>query len=126
MNILNTLIDIFLHLDKNLASIISKFGVWTYVLIFLVIFMETGFVVTPFLPGDSLIFAGGALAALNSLHIIPFYIVVLLAAFLGDTANYWIGQYIGPKAFSMNSKLLKKEYLLKAQAFYEKHGYLLK
>jgi membrane-associated protein len=122
MEIITNLIDLFLHLDEYLAQIISQYGVWTYALLFLVIFMETGFVVTPFLPGDSLIFAAGSFAALKVLS--PWLLAILLsfAAILGDTVNYWIGHYIGPKAFSGNVRFLKKEYLDRTHAFYEKHG----
>ena len=117
-----TLIDIFLHLDKNLTFVIAQYGVLTYGLFFFVIFMETGFVVTPFLPGDSLLFAGGAIAATAGLNIWLVFLIVFLAAFLGDTANYWIGHFIGPKIFEMDSKLIKKKYLLDAHKFYEKYG----
>lgn len=103
--------------------VITQFGLWSYVLLFLVIFMETGLVVTPFLPGDSLLFAAGALtASMKVFDIKLLWVLMVGAAFLGDTVNYWIGHFIGPKAFEMNSKLLKKEYLDKAQAFYDKHG----
>ncbi len=123
MNILHTLIDIFLHLDKNLDSIIGQFGLLSYVLLFLIIFMETGFVVTPFLPGDSLLFAAGTLAAYGSLNIGLLYILLLLAAIVGDSVNYWIGHAIGPKIFQKeNSRFFKKEYLAKTQHFYEKYG----
>lgn len=117
-------VDLFLHLDKYLPQVIQTFGIWTYVLLFLVIFMETGLVVTPFLPGDSLLFAAGAVAAVTTEHINIFLLWFLLfcAAFLGDTANYWIGHTIGPRAFSGNVHFLKKEYLDKTQAFYNKHG----
>ncbi|HEX9007694.1 MAG TPA: DedA family protein [Patescibacteria group bacterium] len=121
MNILKTLIDLFLHVDKNLASIISTYGVLTYGILFLVIFMETGFVVTPFLPGDSLLFAAGALSSLGSFNIWFLYGLMLLAAIGGDTANYWIGHVLGPKVFEKN-KLFKKEYLEEAEKFYAKHG----
>lgn len=123
MDSLKYLIDLFLHVDKNLASVIANFGGWSYGILFAVIFMETGLVVTPFLPGDSLLFAAGALSAsLGAFNIWWLWGLMVLAAFLGDTVNYWIGHFIGPKAFEMNSKLLKKEYLDKAQAFYDKHG----
>lgn len=123
MDLLHTFIDIFLHLDKHLDTVIGQFGVMSYVLLFLIIFMETGFVVTPFLPGDSLLFAGGAIAAYGSLNIFGLYIILLLAAIFGDTANYWIGHIIGPRVFSKeNSRFFKKEYLVKTQKFYEKHG----
>jgi membrane-associated protein len=123
MDSLKYLIDLFLHVDKNLASVITNFGGWSYGILFAVIFMETGLVVTPFLPGDSLLFAAGALSAsLGAFNIWTLWGLMVLAAFLGDTVNYWIGHFIGPKAFEMNSKILKKEYLDKAQAFYDKHG----
>ncbi len=122
MEILNTIIDVFLHIDKNLAVIISQYGALTYGLLFLVIFMETGFVVTPFLPGDSLLFAAGALAAMGSFQILFLYGLMLIAAIAGDTVNYWLGHFIGPKVFERNSKLLKKEYLDQAVKFYEKYG----
>jgi membrane-associated protein len=122
MEILKTLINIFLHVDKNLAAIIAQYGALTYGLLFLVLFMETGFVITPFLPGDSLLFASGALAAMGSFNILGLYGLMLLAAISGDTVNYWIGHFIGPKVFEGNSKFFKKEYLEQAEKFYEKHG----
>lgn len=123
MNSIRFIVDLFLHIDKNLAMVISQFGLWSYALLFFVIFMETGLVVTPFLPGDSLLFAAGALtASMGVFDIKLLWLLMVAAAFLGDTVNYWIGHYIGPKAFEMNSKILKKEYLDKAQAFYDKHG----
>jgi len=122
MEIINFVIDFVLHMDEHLAVIISQYGTWTYALLFLIIFMETGFVVTPFLPGDSLLFAAGSFAALGSLS--PWVLFVLLgfAAVLGDTINYWIGNLIGDRAFSGNIRWLKKEYLDRTHAFYEKHG----
>ncbi|GAB4160455.1 MAG: DedA family protein [Candidatus Dojkabacteria bacterium] len=122
MQLLKTLLDYFLHLDTHLAVLTDRFGIWIYILIFAVIFMETGLVVTPFLPGDSLLFAAGSLASLGSLEIIPLYLIILVAAILGDSVNYWIGHYIGPKAFKINNRFLKKEHLEKTQAFYKKHG----
>ena len=116
------IIDIFLHLDKNLAVVIANYGTLTYGLLFLIIFMETGFVVTPFLPGDSLLFVSGALAAVNTLQIWLVYILFFVAAVLGDTVNYWIGHYIGPKVFEKEHKLIKREYLLRTQEFFDKHG----
>lgn len=116
------ILNIFLHVDEQLVSLVSSYGAWTYGILFSIIFMETGLVVTPFLPGDSLIFAAGALSAGGSLSIVWTYVLLITAAFLGDTVNYWIGHYIGPKAFEGNRKLLKKEYLEKAQKFYDKHG----
>jgi membrane-associated protein len=122
MEIISILIDFVLHLDEHLATIISQYGTWTYALLFFIIFMETGFVVTPFLPGDSLLFAAGSFAALGSLS--PWVLFGLLgfAAVLGDTINYWIGNYIGDRAFSGNIRWLKKEHLDRTHQFYEKHG----
>lgn len=123
MSQLKFLIDLFLHIDKNLAAVISQFGTWSYVLLFLVIFIETGLVIMPFLPGDSLLFAAGALtASMGVFDIKLLWLLMVAAAFLGDTVNYWIGHFIGPKAFQSKSRFLKKEYLDKAQAFYDKHG----
>jgi membrane-associated protein len=112
-------------LDKHLSLVITQYGTGTYLLLFFIIFMETGFVVTPFLPGDSLLFAAGTFAspALGSpLNIVVLYLLLCTAAVLGDTVNYWIGHFIGPRAFSMNNRFLKKEYLERTEAFYEKHG----
>ena len=122
MNIILYLVDLILHLDKYLGQIIQTYGTWTFLLMFFVIFMETGFVVTPFLPGDSLIFAAGTFAGLGYLHVGILFIVFAAAAIAGDTANYWIGHFIGPRAFSGNIRFLKKEYLDRTHAFYEKHG----
>ncbi|MBS3108673.1 DedA family protein [Candidatus Woesearchaeota archaeon] len=123
MELINKLIEIFLHLDKNLASIIQTYGLWTYLILFLIIFMETGFVATPFLPGDSLIFAAGALAAYGSLNVILLFFLLVTAAILGDTVNYWIGYFIGPRVFrEENIRFFRKEYLDKTHKFYEKYG----
>ncbi len=122
MDWLTTLIDIFLHLDVYLAEVIQTYGLWTYALLLLVIFMETGFVVTPFLPGDSLLFAAGTFAALGALDVKVLFLLLGLAAIGGDTVNYWVGHYIGPRAFSGSVRFLKKEHLDKTHAFYEKHG----
>ena len=122
MNIIQHFIEIVLHLDKYLGQIISDYGTLTYLFLFFVIFMETGFVITPFLPGDSLIFAAGTLAGLGYLNIGVLYLVLCAAAILGDTVNYWIGHYIGPRAFSGNIRFLKKEYIDRTHEFYEKHG----
>jgi len=122
MEIIKFLIDFILHMDVYLNEIISNYGTWTYGILFLVVFMETGFVVTPFLPGDSLLFAAGTFAALGSLNPIYLFLLLSTAAIIGDTINYSIGAYIGPKAFSGEIKFLKKEHLDKTQAFYEKHG----
>lgn len=122
MELIKNIIDFVLHIDKNLVILAASYGGWIYGILFVVLFAETGLVVTPFLPGDSLLFAAGALAAMGSLHIGWLWILMAVAAFLGDTVNYWIGHFIGPRAFTMKSGLLKKEYLDKAQAFYDKHG----
>jgi membrane-associated protein len=124
MNIILKLIDLFLHLDRHLEAIIQQFQAGTYLILFLVIFIETGFVVFPFLPGDSLIFAAGAFAARGGspLNVVVLYILLCIAAIAGDTANYWIGHYIGPRAFSGNIRFLKKEYLDRTHDFYERHG----
>ena len=114
------LIDLFLHLDEHLANIINQYGVWTYVILFVIIFMETGFVVTPFLPGDSLLFAAGTFAALGSLNIWLLILLLIVAAIAGDTVNYWIGHYLGDRAY--NIKWIKREYLDRTHAFFQKHG----
>ncbi len=122
MDLIRTAIDFFLHLDRHLAEIIARYGVWTNLILFLIVFAETGLVVTPFLPGDSLLFAAGTFAALGSLD--PGLLVLLLsaAAILGDTVNYWVGAYVGPRAFTGEIRWLRKEYLDRTHAFYEKHG----
>jgi len=125
MQLLKTFLDIFLHLDQHLNSWATSMGTWLYVLLFGVLFAETGLVVTPFLPGDSLLFAVGALAALDGspINIVLVIVVMFVAAVLGDATNYSIGKWIGPAAFkSESSRLLNKKHLLKTQAFYEKHG----
>jgi len=115
--------DFILHIDKHLADLIGYFGNWTYVMLFAIVFAETGLVVTPFLRGDSLLFAVGTLAGGGLLSIWISYFTLLVAAILGDTVNYWIGHYIGPKVFSKeNSRFFKKEYLEKTREFYEKYG----
>ena len=124
MGFISSLIDFILHMERWLPIWVQQFGALTYILLFVIIFIETGLVVTPFLPGDSLLFAAGAIAALphGGLNVVLLYVVVAAAAVLGDTVNYWIGHYIGPRAFSGNIRFLKKEYLDRTQAFYEKHG----
>src|SRR5688572_32672913 len=122
MDLLPRIIDLFVHLDQHLGQLISQYGTWTHLILFLVVFCETGLVITPFLPGDSLLFDAGTFAALGSLD--PALLIVLLsvAAILGDTVNYWIGWYIGPRAFTGEMRWLRKEYLDRTHAFYEKHG----
>jgi membrane-associated protein len=122
MEILQNLIDIFLHLDAYLDEVIRTYGVWTYALLFAIIFMETGLVVTPFLPGDSLLFAAGTFAGIGSLIVFLLWFLVFVAAVLGDTVNYWIGSKVGPRAFEGNVRFLKKRYLDQTQEFYDKHG----
>ncbi len=119
---MNEILEFFLNLDEVLKEVVGQYGTLTYVLLFLVIFAETGLVVTPFLPGDSLLFAAGAIAATGALNIVVLWLVLCVAAILGDTVNYWIGHFIGPRAFKSNSRFLKKEYLDRTHAFYEKHG----
>ena len=123
MNWINWSMNILLHLDKYLSVIIQNYGIGTYLLLFLIIFGETGLVVTPFLPGDSILFTAGAFAAIGSLDIKLLLLVVSIAAVLGDTVNYTIGKSIGHKIYEIeNVKFIKKEHLLKARAFYEKYG----
>ena len=120
MELLKNFIDLFLHLDEYLSQIISDYGTWTYVILFTVIFVETGLVIMPFLPGDSLLFAAGTFAALGSLNVWLLVGLLIFAAILGDTVNYSIGHYLGERAY--NIKWIKKEYLDKTHAFFEKHG----
>jgi len=118
----HTIVDVFLHLDRHLGEFVQAHGSSTYGLLFAIIFMETGVVVTPFLPGDSLLFACGALAATGALRLPTLVLLLAGAAILGDNTNYWIGRAIGPRAFSGKTRFLKREYLLRTQAFYERHG----
>lgn len=122
MEWLKTLVDSFLHLDVHLSRIISDYGTWTYLILFLIVFCETGLVITPFLPGDSLLFAAGAFAALGSLDVRLLFLLLSVAAIVGDTVNYWVGSTIGTRAFSANSRFLRREYLARTHAFYERHG----
>jgi membrane-associated protein len=126
LELIHQLIDLFLHLDKHLAEVVGQYGLWTYFILFTIVFCETGLVVTPFLPGDSLLFAAGSLAALDTggsgLNVTYLLILLSVAAIIGDTVNYWVGAYIGPRAFSGNVRFLKKEYLDRTHRFYEKHG----
>jgi membrane-associated protein len=123
MELLKKIIDIALHLDRYLSTVILQYGLWTYGILFVVIFIETGFVVMPFLPGDSLLFAAGTFAALRALKIGWLMLILAVAAVLGDTVNYWVGRRLGPKVFSKEeARFFKKEYLDRTHAFYEKHG----
>jgi membrane-associated protein len=122
MDLLHRIVDLFLHLDTHQGQLISQYGTWTHLILFLVVFCETGLVVTPFLPGDSLLFAAGTFAALGALDLWMVVVLLIVAAILGDTINYWVGSYIGPRAFRGDIRFLKKEYLDRTHAFYEKHG----
>jgi membrane-associated protein len=123
MQWITKIIDFILHLDKYISLLIQHFGLWTYLVLFIIIFCETGLVVTPFLPGDSLLFAVGAFSARGSLNIWWAFIILSAAAVIGDTVNYWIGHFLGPKVFSKEkSRFFKKEYLDRTHRFYEKYG----
>jgi membrane-associated protein len=122
MDVLRQFLDVFLHLDKHFADVIRDYGTWTNLVLFVIVFCETGLVVTPFLPGDSLLFTAGTFASLGSLNVWVVFLLLALAAVLGDTVNYWIGKKIGPRAFSGTVKFLKQEHLRKTELFYEKHG----
>jgi len=124
MEVIKQFIDLFLHLDKYLNGVIQDYGVWTNAILFVIVFCETGLVVTPFLPGDSLLFAAGALAATPGGPLRPGWLFLLLsvAAILGDTLNYWIGHLFGEKLAAKYPRVLKKEYLERTHAFYEKYG----
>lgn len=124
MDFLRQLLDTFLHLDDYLGQLVRQYGFWTHFILLAIIFCETGLVITPFLPGDSLLFAAGALAAQfpDALNILLLWVLLSVAAILGDTVNYWIGHNIGMRVFDMNLPFLKKEYLDKTHAFYEKYG----
>src|SRR3990172_8168914 len=123
MEILVKVIKMFLHLDKHLNIVIQNYGVWTYLIIFLIVFCETGLVITPLLPGDSLLFAAGSFAGMGMLDVRLLFLLLSAAAILGDSVNYYIGRYMGPKVFQKgNSRIFKKEYLDKTHKFYEKYG----
>jgi len=123
VELLREFIEFFLHLDAHLHAAIQAYGVWTYLLLFLIIFCETGLVVTPILPGDSLLFAAGALAAGGSLNVVWLFVLLSLAAVLGDAANYTIGHFMGPKVFAQeDSRFFKKKHLDRTHQFYEKYG----
>jgi membrane-associated protein len=120
---IDSLISIFLHLDQNLSSVVSEYGMWTYVILFFIIFFETGFVIMPFLPGDSLLFVCGAAAAGGIMDLQWLFIAIILGAVLGDTVNYWIGNYVGIHVFLERfPTLVKQEYIDRTYVFYEKYG----
>jgi membrane-associated protein len=123
MEFIKNVIDFVLHLDVHLSGLIQTYGLWTYLILFAVIFCETGLVVTPFLPGDSLIFAAGTFAARGDLKVVVLFLILAAAAVIGDTVNYWVGKIIGPKVFQKeNSRIFKKRYLERTHEFYEKYG----
>lgn len=122
MEIANSLFELFLNLDKHLFSLVTEYKNWTYLILFCIIFCETGLVVTPFLPGDSLLFAAGAMSALAILNIWLLIGLLCIAAILGDSANYSLGKFFGQKVFERNYLLIKKEYLYRTHEFYENHG----
>lgn len=122
MGLITGLVDFILHIDLHLAEIIQNYGTWTYLILFTIIFSETGFVVTPFLPGDSLLFVIGALGAKGALNFEFALILLIIAALGGNTLNYFIGRMIGHKLLGMNSRIIKKEYLNKTHDFYRRHG----
>lgn len=123
MEILKTIIDIFLHLDTHLTQVVGDYGVWTYAILFLIVFCETGLVVTPILPGDSLLFAAGALAALGSLQVTYLLPLLVAACLLGDMVNYTVGKFLGTKLFqNPNSRFFKRKYLDQTKNFYATHG----
>jgi len=116
-------IDLVLHLDKHLQVLIQNYGTWIYLILFLIIFCETGLVVTPFLPGDSLLFVAGALAATGGMYVHTLFMLLVAASFMGDNTNYWIGRFLGPRVFSRErSLLLNPKHLERTQGFYNRHG----
>ncbi len=123
MELLAAFFDILLHLDRHLQSLVANYGAWIYLILFLIVFCETGLVVTPFLPGDSLLFVAGTVAAAGGMDIHLLVVLLIIAAILGDTVNYWIGNYLGPRVFHYeNSVWLNRRHLDRAHAFYERHG----
>lgn len=123
MDVIKSIIDFLLHVDEHLAVLIAQYGIWIYALLFVIIFAETGLVVTPFLPGDSLLFAAGALtASTGQLNIFLLWVLLAAAAVLGDAVNYFIGRRVGKGIFKPGNRILRMEYLQKTEQFYEKHG----
>lgn len=122
MEILAFLLDFILHIDVHLAQLVANYGPWVYLILFLIVFCETGLVVTPFLPGDSLLFVAGALAAMGEMNVHLLVVLLIIAAILGDGCNYTIGRRVGLRLFTRFPRLLKQEYLDKTHAFYDKHG----
>jgi len=123
LEVVNQLIDFALHIDKHLGELIVQYGIWSYLILFLIIFAETGFVFLPFLPGDSLLFAAGTFAAIGAFNVVFLILILCFAAIAGDTVNYWIGNYIGPRIFEKEKiRFLKKKHLIRTHEFYERHG----
>lgn len=123
MEIFANIVEFVLHLDKHLAELTSIYGAFTHAILFFIIFAETGFVITPFLPGDSLLFAAGAISSLGTLNIFLLWLLLVLAAILGDSVNYWIGNLAGPKVFRQEKGLFfNKKHLVRTHEFYEKYG----
>jgi len=123
LELLTTFLDIVLHLDRHLQWLVANYGVWVYLILFGIVFCETGLVVTPFLPGDSLLFVAGTLAAAGDMYVHGVFATLAAASFLGDNTNYWIGRFIGPRVFSrQQSRLFNPEHLRRTQRFYDKHG----
>ena len=116
------LIEFILHVDQHLIEFVKNYGMWVYAILFLIIFVETGLVVMPLLPGDSLLFAAGAIAATGALDPVALSVLLFIAAVMGDSLNYQIGHYIGPRVFNLKSRFINHEHLLKTQGFFEKHG----
>jgi membrane-associated protein len=122
MDLASGYLDLILNLDKHLGALIQSYGIWTYLILFLIIFCETGLVIMPFLPGDSLLFTAGAFAAKGDLNLMLLLCVLTAAGFIGDNVNYWAGRRIGSEVSGKYSRFVKKEYLERTEAYYEKHG----
>jgi membrane-associated protein len=123
VELLATFIDVVLHLDKHLQVLVAQYGAWVYLILFVIVFCETGLVVTPFLPGDSLLFVAGTVAAAGGMDVHLLVVLLIIAAILGDTVNYWVGNYLGPRVFHyQDSRWLNRKHLERAHAFYERHG----
>jgi membrane-associated protein len=122
LSFVRTLVDYVLHLDHHLVQLIQAYGAWTYLILFAIVFLETGLVVTPFLPGDSLLFAAGALAAKGAMDVWVLFAILSVAAVLGDSVNYWIGRAVGPRVFREDVRFLNRKHLDRTHRFYEKHG----
>jgi membrane-associated protein len=123
VELLAQFVDLILHLDQHLAVLIQNYGAWIYLILFLIIYCETGLVITPFLPGDSLLFVSGTMAAVGAMDVHGLFALLVVAAFSGDNTNYWIGRYLGPRVFKRpRSRLFNPAHLHRTQRFYEKHG----